>query len=300
MAGKASLQVIDATVQNTDNQAADLAWIDNHVMQMDGNQANMAESGFNTTAMVNHVINLEAYLGKTIQLAIADFDTSGWSACYFDELVSYYATAPAYHVDVATQTNNSGTFYPSYFDVYVNSANISNENPLGVKYNGGNGVNTADDNAILNHVDSSDSLAAYNVWKNYMDNVRGGKEGHSFCSALTSDGVKNVLNAYNGLSNGAKQLVCASDDFQRIGTGDWWNINPTIFDSDASYNLAHALSYLAEENNIAVVVYNSNYGIFKNTIISNSPMFIILITLTIVTVSLVGIYYALKKKKENK
>ena len=79
----------------------------------------MATSGFNTTAMVRHIINLEAYLGKTIQLAICDVDTSGWSAAYFDSLVSNYSSRPGFRVEYATQTNNSGTCYPVFRDIYI-------------------------------------------------------------------------------------------------------------------------------------------------------------------------------------
>ena len=299
MAGKASLQVIDATVKNTDGQAADLAWIDNHAMQMDGNNTNMAESGFNTTAMVNHVINLEAYLGRKIQLAIADYDTSGWSACYFDEIVVNYATAPAFHVDVATQTNNSGTFYPIYQDIYVNSAKLTNENPLGVKYNEGNSVNTENENAILNHVDSSDSLGAFNVWSSYLNTVREGKKGVNYCGALASDGVKAVLNAYNGLSNGAKQLVCASDDFERVGSGDWYCINPTIYGNTHTYNLGRSLAYLGQENNINVAVFRG-LNVFNLIQLDNdTTMPIVMIVAIVAFTSLLAVYFTLKKKKQN-
>ena len=300
MAGKASLHVIDATVHNTDTQAGDLAWIDNRGFQMDGNNVNMAESGFNTTAMVNHVINLEAYVGKKIQLAICDYDTSGWSACYFDELVSNYTSAPAYHVDVATQTNNSGTFYPSYPDYYINSANISGENPLGVKYNGGNSVNTADDSAILNHVDGSASLGSYNVWKSYLDVVRNGKQGKNYCSSLVSDDVKGVINAYKDLSAAAKQLVCGSDDFERVGSGDWYSINPTIYGADHAYNIGRSIQYLAQENGISGVAIYSNNSMLNPLAMASNPTLVIVISIVAtVSASLLVLYFVLKKKRKH-
>lgn len=300
MAGKASLQVLDATKKNTDGQAADLAWIDNRGLQMDGNQSNMAESGFNTTAMVNHVINLEAYRGMTIQLAIADIDISGWSACYFDEIVVNYVDAPAFHVDVAEQTNNSGTFYPVYFDYFINAAKQTNENPLGIKYNEGNSVNTDNDNAVLNYVDTSDSLAAYNVWKSYLDTVRGGKEGRNYCSALTSDGVKSVLNAYNSVTSGAKRLVCLSDDFERVGAGTWYNVNPTIYGSNHAYNLGHSLQYLGEENSIAITVYNSFGAINRIQFQLDQTIFVIVSICAVIIASLAAVHFVLKKRKEEK
>ena len=298
MAGKASLHVIDATAKNTDTQAADLAWIDNKAMQMDGNMWNVAESGFNTTAMVTHVINLEAYLGRTIQLAICDYDTSGWSACYFDEIKVNYTARPTYHVDVAQQVNSAGTFYATYFDIYINSTCKSDGNQYGVIYNAGNAVNTADDNAILNHVDTSDSFGAANVWKNYIDNVRGGKLGNSFCSILKSDEVKAFLNAYNDLSATAKQLVCESDDFQRIGTGDWYCINPTIFDALSQYNLGYAIQYLAEENNIPVVVYRNDAAV-SVSFFNNNPSMIMIIVLAVSLILTIGLLVSYKKKRKH-
>ena len=300
MAGKASLHVIDATVKNTDSQAADLAWIDNKAMNQDGAWNNMAQSGFNTTAMVTHVINLEAYVGRKIQLAICDVDTSGWSACYFDELDVTYASRPAYHVDVATQSNNSGTFYPVYFDIYINSACKNDDNQFGVIYNGGNTVNTADDNAILNHVDSSASLGAYNVWKAYLDAARNGVQGSNYCSVLTSNPVKAFLADYNSLSVAAKQLVCDSDDFERVGSGDWWTINPVIYDNTHAYNLAQTIQYFGDENNIAVTVYSNGMVIRRNNLaiipVDNNAIITIAVS-TIVLMLTIGLIVYLRKKK---
>ncbi|MCR4910904.1 MAG: hypothetical protein K5925_00005, partial [Bacilli bacterium] len=294
MAGKASLHVIDPSVLN-DGNTADLAWIDNKGMQMDGDAANMARSGFNTTAMVRHVINLEAYLGKTIQLAISDYDESGWSAAYFDSLVTNYASRPGYKVEVATQTNNSGTFYPAYRDIYINSACKTDGNQFGVIYNAGNGVNTADDNAILNHVDASDSLAAYNVWKSYIDVARSGNQGSSFCSVKTSDDVKAVLTSYESLNADAKAIVCASDDFQRNGEGDWWNINPTIYTPEHEYNMSYSLHYLGSLNGYNNVNLSLGFITLNN---DSSTIVVVLFTIMLV-VSLFCLVVAKKKRANN-
>lgn len=298
MAGKASLHVIDATVQNTAGQAADLAWIDNRAMQMDGDAVNMAASGFNTTAMVNHVINLEAYVGRKIQLAIADIDTSGWSACYFDELVTNYAQRPGYSVDVAVQENNSGKFYITYPDIYINSRNKGDQNQYGVIYNGGNGVNTADDNAILNHVDESDSLPAYNVWKSYLDTVRDGKEGRNFCSLLTSDEVKAFLVSYKALSEGAQKIVCASDDFERNGAGDAYSRSVEVFHANDTYNLARTIAYFAELNNVSVTVYNNAIASRYGTEIDAESANFVVISAVLVAISFCVFALLLAKKRK--
>ena len=297
MAGKASLHVIDPTQKNTDTQGADLAWIDNQALQMDGNDWNMADSGFNTTAMVYHVINLEAYLGRTIQLAICDYDTSGWSACYFDELTVNYAARPEYHVDVAVQTNSAGTFYITYPDIYINSTCKGGGNQYGVIYNAGNSLNTDGEHRILDHVDESDSYAAHTVWKQYIESVRGGKLGSNVCDVLTSDEVKAFLNGYNALSEGAKQIVCFSDDFQRIGSGEWYNINPTIFDGHSNYNLGHTIQYLGELNHISVSAYNNSLAALLFDGAAGSNLYIIIIVGAAVTLTLM-LFFVLKKKKQ--
>ena len=293
MAGKASLHVIDATAKNTASQEADLAWIDIKSLVRDGDSANMAdESGFNTTAMVRHIINLEAYLGKTIQLAICDVDTSGWSAAYFDSLVSNYTTRPGYRVEYATQTNNTRTCYPVFRDIYINSACKNDGNPFGVIYNGGNGVNTANDNAILNHVDTSDSLDAYNVWNSYIEAARGGKSGNNYCSALTSQGVKDSLNAFASLNDNEKAIVRASDDFERTGA----NGLPTIYGPSHQYNITQSLVYMAAENNINIGINNSSYLISNILNTESTPIIVVILIVSMVGLSLVALF-AIKKRK---
>ena len=298
MAGKASLHVLDATVRNSSSQAADLAWIDNKGMHTSGDQVNMALNTFNTTAMVNHVINLEAYLGKTIQLAICDVDTSGWSAAYFDTLVSHYASYPGFKVETAVQTNNSGTFYPVFRDIYINSAVKSDSNQYGVIYNGSNAVNTADDNAILNHVDASDARAAHAVWSSYLDVARGGNQGTNYCSVRTSDDMKGVLNAYNDLSATAKQIVCASVDFERVGGGDWYNVAPTIYGVNHQYNLARSIAYLAEENGIVTVTYSSGQATFNNLTRKNNST-VLIIVISVLSISTLAVLLVIKKRRIN-
>ena len=85
MAGRsASLHVIDA------NNHSDLAWIDVRSFSNEGDEYDIASSGFNTVTMVRHIINLEKYVGQKIQLAIADVFEDNWAAAYFDELITNY------------------------------------------------------------------------------------------------------------------------------------------------------------------------------------------------------------------
>ena len=298
MAGKASLHVLNPLVQNTIGQDADVAWIDNRALNTDGwedSGRNIADTGFNTTTMVNHVINLEAYLGKTIQLAIADVDTSGWSACYYDDLVTKYTAAPGYHIDVVSQENNHGKFYPVYPDIYINSTRKSDQNERGVNYLD-RGINKENENAILNHVDSSNSLPAYNVWKSYFDTVRNGKVGQNYCSSRTSESVQSVLNSYISLSEGAKRIVCKSDDFERVGDGDWYKVNPTVYGANDAYNIANSLQYLANENSMSLVVYSSGLVYAPNNVVDNPSLVVAVIT-TAALVCVVALFFYTRKRK---
>ena len=290
MAGKASLHVIDATSRNSLEQPADLAWIDNKALQMDGAWNNMAASGFNTTAMVRHVINLEAYVGKTIQLAICDKDYEGWSAAYFDDLVTDYSSSLGFKVEYATQANNSGTFYPVFRDIYINSACINDGNQYGIIYNGKSDVNTANGNAILNHVDSSTARSAYEVWNSYIETVRGGKAGNNYCSALVSDGVKAVLNSFNSLSSEAKTIVCDSDDFEVVGGV------PTIYGPTSQYKISRSLAYLGDLNGIDVGIAYNNASFLAKSMDRNSGTIAVIIV-ALVSVTTLGLLLVIKKRK---
>lgn len=254
MAGKASLHVIDVNAPNIEDQPADFAWIDNLARVGNGDEyedkANIALSKFNNVTMVNHIINLEAYLGKTIQLAICDYDEAVWSAAYFDDLVTYYSNYPSYKVDYTTQTNVNGTYYPSYLDIYVNSKLINNEtNPHGVIYNGDNDINKENNNAIVEHNDESVAKEAYDYWTSYITYARQNSLGTDLSSINNTEEMKTIINSVNSLSKPAKEIVFASNDYQRVGatSANWYEIEPTILDLEAN------IRTLANQNNIIIV-----------------------------------------------
>ena len=221
MAGTASLHVIDTATDS------DLVWADLLTYNTSGDQVNLATSGFNTVTMVRHVINLEAYLGRTIQLGIADVSTGGWSALYVDELVTNYATYPSFKVDTFAQTNTSGTFNAYRTDKYINSTVFNGEtNPNGLKYVLENEVNKANDNEIINHVDNTPIKDAYNFLQTYYSSLR--SPANEFNYDRVTDEVKtSVVNAYKALSSDAKAIVDSSIDIEYLSTfeAEWWK-NP--------------------------------------------------------------------------
>lgn len=294
MAGKASLHVIDSTVKN-DGNTADLAWIDNKAFSDAGSISNIAESGFNTVTMVNHVINLEAYLGKTIQLAISDIDNAGWSAAYFDSLITNYKERPGFKIETATQTNDTGTFYPIYRDIYINSTLFkADTNKLGVIYNADNATNKANENAILNHVDTSSSLEAYNFFNSYLDYARQNELGTNLCSLLQSDEMKNLVTRYQVLSSDAQKIVYSSSDYQRYGAikDNWYSIPVTLM------NLGENLNYIARSQNNSIPVFGN--GLFGNNSSSiDTSLFIVIAASSLVAVTAFTLFIRNKKRKNN-
>ena len=286
MAGNgASLHLIDF-----DGGHGDLAWVDCRTFVSGGDENPIASTGKNTCTMVRHVINFSRYAGRLVQIGIADVangeKAGGWQAAYFDELRADYDELPVFHIDVVEQ-DKDGKSYSAFADKYVCAV----EGQGGVDY-----ANNADSP----ETDASPLNNAYNVWMNYFNNVRNGREGRSVCSVLTADETKAFLNAYNGLTAAEKQIVCASDDFQRIGSGDWWTINPTIYDSEHQYNLAYTIQYLGDENSIAVTVYSNGMAIRRNNIaiipVDNNAIITIAVS-TIVLMLTIGLIVYLRKKK---
>ena len=218
MAGTASLHVIDTETRQ------DLVWADLLTFNTNGDQVNLANSDFNTVTMVRHFINLEAYVGRNIQLAIADISDSSWSALYVDELVTNYENYPSFNVDIFTQSNNSGTFYGYKTDKYINSAVFNGDtNPNGLKYVLEAPINQANDNEIINHVDNSLIKDAYNFLQNYYSSLR--SPNNEFNYDRASDEVKSsLIDAYNALSNETKAIINNSADIEYDFTfaSDWW------------------------------------------------------------------------------
>ena len=251
MAGTASLHVIDT------NTNTDLVWADLLTFSYDGDQVNLATSNFNTVTMVRHVINLEAYVGRTIQLAIADVKDNSWSALYVDELETDYETAPEYKVDVFTQSNNSGTFNAYRTDKYINSSLYNGEsNPTGLKMVLENAINQENDNAILNHVDQSASKEAYDFLQTYYEALRSPNNEFNY-SKVASETQASVVNAYKALSSAAKEIVDGSRDIKYSETfeSEWWK-NAIDNQDEISYEF----STLVESFTTFTVSFDANGG----------------------------------------
>ena len=289
MAGRsASLHVIDTNTQT------DLAWADLRTYNGDGGQDNVALGGMNTVTMVRHYINLEQYVGKTIQLAIADIYNSGWAASYFDELITKYETYPGFKVDFVTQTNGSGTFYATYLDRFINSTNFTNDSN-GIKYNGDNDINKENESAILNHVDETDFKAAYSFVNSFLAYARDNSRGTELCSVITSDTMKEYISTYNDLSESVKRIVCDSLDYQRYNatSENWYVVAPTAL------ALGDDIAYIAVKNNMQVVTFKSASA-NSSISVANTDVAIIGVTCLAIVLIILPIVLVIRRKKNQK
>lgn len=255
MANRASLHVIDADDPANSGDSYDFAWIDNRKQNTINDEAmwNISDSGANYCTMVRHVINLEQFKGKKIQLAIADVETGGWGAAYFDEVIVNYGANTGFAVDKVTQTNSHGTSYNAIPDVYVNKADIRSD-ASGIDY--------------TSHVDSKpttdtgDRKAAYDFISSYYALVRGNT---AFCDHKNSNEMKSLLSDYDGLSENAKAIVRASSDFHynKNPIKDS-SIEPTIISMAASIDLFLAWNESLNASNS--ILGNLNNATTANTI----------------------------------
>ena len=281
MAGHtASLHVI-----NCGDTHEDLAWIDCRTFNPSGN-VDIVATGFNSVTMVRHYINLERYIGKTIQLAIADVDNTGWGAAYFDELVTNYNSFTKFGVEEVTQNsgNAAGTTYAVYRDVYVNSTHIDND-PSGIKYVLGK--------ESISEIDTGAIKEAYDFLNYYFDNFRTSASFYSFCE-VDNEVIQELLLRYSKLSDAAKAIVDASSDYDRgtDRTGNWYEKR-----MNQEYTVGQIIDYISHRFGNTLPTDGLLVG-FQN---QTSAQFAIIVVLIVsVMASMFGIYIIIRKRKENK
>ena len=219
MAGTASLHVIDAETRQ------ELAWGNLLTFSTEGDQVNLATSDFNTVTMVRHIINLEAYIGRKIQLAIADVSDGGWSALYVDELVTNYETYPSFKIDYFSQNNTSGEFHVYKTDKYINSTVFNDStNPSGLRYVLESAINNEGENRIVDHVDNTPMREAYEFLQSYYGTLRTPSNEFDY-TKLDESVLIDKVNSFNALSAAAKELVYDSKDIQVPSYTEEWYRN---------------------------------------------------------------------------
>ena len=247
MAGRsASLHVIDTETQT------DLAWADLKTFNGEGNESDQnvqALTGFNTVTMVRHFINLEEFVGRTIQLAIADVHEENWAASYFDELVTYYEEYPNFGLDVVTQTNETATSYKVYFDKYIASTHIDTDDKYGLKY--------AATKEEVNRVDSTTMFEAYKFLETYYSTVRN-VDNNFALSGLSAEAKTNIFNGYASLNTAAKKLVKNAKDYEYASNygNEWYLHEPVILNKTVELSI----TALKTEYHKCFVSFDANGG----------------------------------------
>ena len=274
MAGRpASLHVLRGNTE--------LAFIDIKTFSTSGDAANIT-TGYNSCTMVRHVINLNAFLGQVIQIAIADVDRNGnWGAANYDELITKYDTVPSFKVDEAIQNS----IHNYYLDKYVSSSNSD------IIY-----VDEATREA--NPTDTSVVKEAHDFLDYYYANFRVPGSRFSFCE-VGSDVKSQLVSSYNSLSKEAQAIVDESEDFdfgdERI-TGNWYD-----YSMREQYTVGEIVRYVAARWGISINVKNGgglSSKIMSNMLV-NPATLIIMISCVAIISSALFVFLRLKKKKEN-
>ena len=243
MAGRsASLHVIDADTQQ------DLAWADLRTFSTAGEESKQY-LGFNTVTMVRHYINLSEYLGKKIQLAIADVYQDNWAASYFDELITKYETYPTFGIDGLLQDLGLGLdkTYSYYFDQYIASTHIDND-PNGLKY-----VKGKEDVTV---VDETSIYQAYKLLKHYYSALRSEAVGFSYENA-TAEVRKELFDEYFTLDAEARLIFDNSKDFIVSLFDEEWHKRM----ADVNSKISASFSAIIEEFITYTMSFNANGGI---------------------------------------
>lgn len=225
---------------------------------------NIALSGVRLNTMSRVYLDVSSHIGETVKVSIKDARTGfGWGLAYFDEIKTYYSSTPSFKVEVCRQADH----YVTVPDEYVGS----NSTAFG---------------------------KAFAFWRNYLSVLREGST--QYCSERTSDAVKSLLNEYKDLSEAAQRIVCASQDYQRVGEGTWYDVSPSIREANDQYSISHSLAYLAAENGVSGVVVYGNAGIIQSLLVNSenqSSTVTLIAIVAIVSVMSLSVLLIIKKRK---
>ena len=268
--GTAVLEVLDSNYSVIASSAVAAATGENKLrpgFKGEANQAetfNLAETGVRLNTMSRVYLDVSAHKDERVRIAISDGRTgNGWGLAYFDEIKTYYAETPSFKVDVAKQ----GDHYITIPDEYVGS-------------------------------DSTAFGKAHAFWRSYLSLLREGNT--NYCTTRVSDDVKTLLSTYKSIGEDAQRIVCASQDYQRSGEGNWYDINPTIRNSNDQYSMSNSLSYLAEENGVVGVnVFGTNSQASALPALlsgKNTPIITVIVLISVIGLSLIALF-AIKKRK---
>ena len=296
----ASLHVLNGD-STSENFLQDLAYIDLKTFSDVGvihEDINLQDKYILT--MVRHVVNLEAFLGKKIILAIADISNGGWGAANFDEIVTYYPTAPSFKVDIVTHNECAGKEYKKYarvLDKYVPSTKLVTVDGV----TSGDIIYTDNAPAFIGGdvpaIDNSIYNEAAEFLSYYYANFRDNNVGSTFCGVISGDKKTELGTKYNALSEDAKNIVDLSEDYTRdvtdghsVAIGDASKMPVRIHTT-----VGQTISYILGSYNISAAGLNLFAMMFGAENADYSM--IVIIFVAIIAISVIGLITFKRHKK---
>ena len=291
----ASVHVLNGD-STSPNFLQELAFIDIKTFSTDGvihEDINLQDKYILT--MVRHVVNLEAFLGKKIVLGLADVSTGGWGAANFDEIVTYYPTAPSFKVDLVTHNECAGREYKKYarvLDKYVSKTATTASGDIiytdaAPAFIGGDVPTT----------DTSVYAEAASFLSYYYSTFRDNNVGSTFCGVINNDQKVELGTRYNALSEGAKTIVDISEDYTRDVTDGNGQVIAEVSKMPLRIHttVGQTVNFIVGSYNVSVAGLNLFAMMFgaENT---NSSV-ILIIFLAVLAISVIGIVAFKRHKK---
>ena len=228
---------------------------------LDASVANVMTSGARLNTMSRTYLDASAHLGKKVRVILSDDRTGGnWGLAYFDEVVTKYTTVPTFKVDrIEQQFNDTPLYHGVVTDKYVGSA-------------------------------ATTFGQAYAFVQRYYSVMRSGANGQSWCSALQSQDVQDLLTDYAALNSDVKALVDAAQDYD-FGTGatseNWY-----LTEANLNYTIGQSMAYAGNMPNNGAPNDSRLIGFHSSTVMGVE----IALISSIVVIAL-AIYVFLRQKR---
>lgn len=178
---------------------------------VDASISAIVTTGARQATMTRIVVDASAFVNDEVIIALADAELGGnWGVVFFDELVTQYAVAPSFKLDL-------------------------------LSHQGENGVNKD----MFLGADGSDIKAAYTFLQGYYSALRASGSDFTYCSLLDGDpsAINTVLSDYDGLTSGARAIVDGSQDYSYglvAGDGNFLHNPVDLTDVGSSINYMRA------------------------------------------------------------
>lgn len=257
MAGRsATLQILDGDTLDTKAE-----FKNESIAFKDGGATNVVSGDSRLNTMARVYLDVSAYKGQKIAIAIADSDNNvSWGIAHFDEIITKYDSLPTLKLDKIEQAYDSNHFYGVVRNFYSGNADTT----LGKTI------------AYLN---------------SHYDTLRMNTNG-SLCSLLDSTEVSALLTTYNSLDSEVKALVDSAEDYSYgINAGDdYYNHEASIC------TVGETVNYLLTHSNTSS---GSNLIKINGEVQTNYTLIIVVLS-SLAVVAIAYIFFKKNKKKSAK